>query len=198
MTRLVLASGSETRRRMLEAAGVAFDIQPSAADEAAEKARLLELGAGPKKIAGALAELKALSVGARPDTLILGSDQVLEQEDGSILSKPGSREEAAAQLMRLQGRTHRLHSAAVLAAEGAIVWRATETVTLRMRRFGPGFLDRYLAREYDAVRFNAGAYRIEGMGVQLFERIEGSHFAILGMPLIPLLGELRRRALLAS
>ncbi|HEY0114840.1 MAG TPA: Maf family protein, partial [Allosphingosinicella sp.] len=158
----------------------------------------LELGAGPKKIAGALAELKALSVGARPDTLILGSDQVLEQEDGSILSKPGSREEAAAQLMRLQGRTHRLHSAAVLAAEGAIVWRATETVTLRMRRFGPGFLDRYLAREYDAVRFNAGAYRIEGMGVQLFERIEGSHFAILGMPLIPLLGELRRRALLAS
>jgi septum formation protein len=195
--KLILASGSETRRRMLSAAGVPFESMVPDVDEEAVKAELLGEGAGASAVASRLAELKALSVAALGD-LVLGSDQVLEREDGSILSKAGSREEAAGQLSSLAGRSHQLHSAAALAAGGQIVWRGMESVSLVVRRFSPAFLEQYLASEYEAVRFNVGAYRIEGMGAQLFERIEGSHFAILGMPLIPLLAELRRRGVIAS
>jgi septum formation protein len=195
--KLILASGSETRRRMLSAAGVPFESMVPDVDEEAVKAGLLGEGAGASAIASRLAELKALSVAALGD-LVLGSDQVLEREDGSILSKAGSREEAAGQLSSLAGRSHQFHSAAAFAAGGQIVWRGIESVSLVMRRFSPAFLEQYLASEYEAVRFNVGSYRIEGMGAQLFERIEGSHFAILGMPLIPLLAELRRRGVLLS
>jgi septum formation protein len=195
--KLILASGSETRRRMLSAAGVPFESMVPDVDEEAVKAGLLGEGAGASAIASRLAELKALSVAALGD-LVLGSDQVLEREDGSILSKAKSQEDAAEQLSSLAGRSHQLHSAAVFAAGGQIVWRGMESVSLVMRRFSPAFLEQYLASEYEAVRFNVGAYRIEGMGAQLFDRIEGSHFAILGMPLIPLLAELRRRRVIAS
>ena len=196
--RLLLASGSETRRRMLADAGVPFDFAPSAADEEAAKAELLRNGASAPEIARALAELKALSIEAAPDVLVLGSDQVLEQEDGSILSKAGSREEAADQLRALSGRTHRLHSAATLAAGDRSVWSGIETVELRMRALSEAFIQDYLEREFAAVRYNVGIYRIEGPGVQLFDDIQGSHFAILGMPLLPLIAELRRRGLMAS
>jgi septum formation protein len=196
--KLVLASGSETRRRMLAAAGVPFAARNPEVDEEALKNRLLGRGAGAAEIALELAQSKALSLAADKDVLVIGSDQVLERDDGSILSKAQSREEAADQLNHLAGRTHRLHSAAVLAGAGGIVWGDTQSASMTMRRFSPEFLEHYLASEYDAVRFNVGGYRIEGMGAQLFEEIDGSHFAIMGLPLLPLLTELRRRGILVS
>lgn len=196
LPRLLLASKSETRRRMLEAAGVPFGTTDSEADEEALKARLD--GRGASEVAMALAEGKAFGAPAAPDTLVLGSDQTLELADGSTLSKPASPEEAAAQLRTLSGAAHRLHSAAAVAQGGAIVWRAVENVTLTMRPLSPGFIAGYLEREYEAIRWSVGGYRIESLGAQLFESIEGSHFAILGLPLLPLLAYLRQRGLIES
>ncbi len=196
--RLLLASGSTTRRRMLEDAGVPFEAVAPELDEEAAKADLIAAGEQAIGVARGLAERKALSVTAGPHTLILGSDQVLEQADGSLLSKARSREEAAAQLHGLAGAMHRLHSAAALVHAGELVWQEVETVRLTMRPLSADFLAEYLDREWEQVRWNVGVYRIECLGVQLFERIEGSHFAILGMPLLPLLAELRRRGVLTS
>ena len=194
--RLLLASRSAARRRMLESAGVKFEIVDAPLDEEEAKQRFGALEAA--ELAGALAVAKAQSVTAGRADLVLGSDQTLEREDGTMLSKPGSREEAFEQLRSLSGRTHRLHSAAAIVEAGEIVWRHTETVSLGVRPLSDEFLNRYLDDEYDAIRWSVGGYRIEGPGVQLFERIEGSHFAILGMPLLPLLACLRERHLLAS
>jgi septum formation protein len=194
--KLLLASQSAARRQMLEAAGVAFETVSPALDEDAARAGLIAAGFEPRDLAEMLAELKAKSVGA-PGALVLGADQVLELDDGAMLSKPGSREEALEQLRALSGRTHRLHSAAVVAEKGERIWSAGESVAMSVRLLGEDFLRDYLTREYEAVRWNVGAYRIEGMGAQLFERIEGSHFAILGLPLLPLLAFLRTRGMLA-
>ena len=194
--KLLLASGSETRRRMLADAGVAFRWSAPQVDEEEAKARLLGVGATPVSIAQHLAELKALSLPGGTDDLVLGSDQVLEQDDGTILSKAGSRAQAEEQLRALSGREHRLHSAASLVRRGVSVWRGMETATLTMRPFTEAFLQSYLDREWEAVRFNVGVYRVEGLGAQLFERVEGSHWAILGLPLLPLLEELRDQGVL--
>jgi septum formation protein len=181
---------------MLEAAGVSFETVDAPLDEEEAKRRLGALEAA--ELAGALAEAKAQSVTAGSADLVLGSDQTLEREGGTMLSKPGSREEAFEQLRSLSGRTHRLHSAAAIIEAGEIVWRHTETVSLGFRPLSDEFLNRYLDEEYDAIRWSVGGYRIEGPGAQLVERIEGSHFAILGMPLLPLLAFLRERKLLVS
>ncbi|HEY0447339.1 MAG TPA: nucleoside triphosphate pyrophosphatase [Allosphingosinicella sp.] len=191
--RLILASTSATRRRMLEAAGVSHEAMAAAIDEDQAKAELRGLGASA--LAEALACRKALSLAG---DLVLGADQTLEREDGSMLSKPRSREEAFAQLKSLSGRTHRLHSAAAVAAEGTIAWRLVETVELSVRPLSDAFLQAYLDSEYEAIRWSVGGYRIEGPGVQLFDRIHGSHFAILGLPLLPLLAYLRERGVMAS
>jgi septum formation protein len=183
---------------MLEAAGVPFEAVEAELDEAAAKGGLAAAGFDPRGIAEELAQLKALSVDAPQDALVLGSDQTLELDDGAMLNKPESREDALEQLARLGGRTHLLHSAAVFAESGESVWWHCETVELTMRRLGRSFLEDYLDREYEKVRWSVGGYRIEGLGAQLFERIEGSHFAVLGMPLLPLLGYLRERGLLKS
>jgi septum formation protein len=156
------------------------------------------VGAGARALAAGLAECKALSVAASDSELVLGADQTLERHDGSMLDKAGSYDEAFTQLRLLSGTVHRLHSAAAIAQEGTIRWRRTATVTLHVRPLGDDFLRAYLDAEYEAVRHNVGGYRIEGPGVQLFGRIEGSHFAIMGLPLLPLLGYLRRRGLLKS
>jgi len=196
--KLLLASQSQARRQMLAAAGVPFETASAPLDEEEAKAGLAAAGFEPRDTAEMLAELKAKSVAAGPDVLVIGADQVLELDDGTMLSKPGSRAEALAQLRRLSGGTHYLHSAAVVVEAGARVWGETETVAMDVRMLSEEFLQAYLDAEYEAVRFNVGAYRIEGMGAQLFEEVAGSHFAILGLPLLPLLAYLRTRGLLQS
>ena len=196
--RLLLASQSAARRRMLEAAGVPFEAVAAPLDEEAAKAGLAAAGFEPRDTAEMLAELKAKSVAADEETLVLGADQVLELADGAMLSKPGSRAEALAQLRALSGRPHRLHSSAVIAERGERCWGTTESVTLHVRPLGEAFLESYLDREYEAVAGCVGSYRVEGMGAQMFASIEGSHFAVLGLPLLPLLAFLRTRGVLDS
>ena len=183
---------------MLEAAGVPFEAAEAALDEEEAKAGLLATGFEPRDLAEMLAEMKARSVDAPAGTLVLGADQVLERDDGAMLSKPASRAEAHSQLRSLSGRTHYLHSAAVLIERDERAWGCTETVAMTVRPLGEAFLHDYLAREYEAVRWNVGGYRVEGRGAQLFDRIDGSHFAVLGLPLLPLLAYLRERGLLAA
>jgi septum formation protein len=194
---LVLASLSATRRDMLTAAGVAFEVQGAPIDEEAAKESLRAEGLGARDLADALAELKARRVSAkRPGAIVLGCDQTLELDDGTMLDKPGNR--LAEQLRTLSGRTHRLHSAVVACENGVGVWRQIETVKLVVRPLGETFIADYVAREGQSVSGCVGGYRIEGCGAQLFSRIDGSHFAILGLPLLPLLDWLRMRGLLAS
>jgi septum formation protein len=196
--RLLLASKSAARRAMLEAAGVPFETVEAELDEAAAKAGLWSAGFDARGVAEELAQLKALSADAGTKDLVLGSDQTLERDDGTLLGKPASRDEARGQLQSLAGSTHRLHSAAVIVENGEAVWWGSETVELTMRPLGEAFLDSYLDAEWEHIRWSVGGYRIEGPGAQLFERISGSHFAILGMPLLPLLAYLRERGLLNS
>ena len=196
--RLLLASQSAARRQMLTQAGVPFETVAAPLDEEEAKAGLQAAGFEPRDLAEMLAEMKAKSVSAAADDLVIGADQVLELDDGTMLSKPGSRDEALAQLRLLSGGTQYLHSAAVVAEGGERVWGETETVAMDVRVLSEAFLRAYLDAEYEAVRFNVGAYRIEGMGAQLFEEVEGSHFAILGLPLLPLLYYLRERGLLVA
>jgi septum formation protein len=194
--RLLLASQSAARRRMLEAAGVAFESVPAMLDEEEAKAGLIAAGFEPRDLAEMLAEMKAKSLSDAGDALVIGADQVLELDDGTMLSKPGSRAEALAQLRLLSGQTHYLHSAAVVVERGERVWGESESVAMDVRPLGEAFLQAYLDSEYEAIRQSVGGYRIEGLGAQLFEEIEGGHFAVLGLPLLPLLAYLRGRGLL--
>jgi septum formation protein len=196
--RLLLASKSAARRAMLEAAGVPFETMEAELDEDAGKAGLWGAGFDARGVAEELAQLKALSVGGGPGDLVLGCDQTLELDDGTLLSKPASRDEARRQLECLRGATHKLHSAAVIAENGEGVWWASETVELTMRAFTDAWLADYLDLEWEHIRWSVGGYRIEGPGVQLFEKIAGSHFAILGLPLLPLLAYLRERGVVRA
>lgn len=191
---LVLASASPARQAMLAAAGLAFVADPARIDEAALRASLGAAAARPRDIADALAEAKAVKISRRnPGALVLGADQVLATGDGRLHGKPESRAAARDQLLALRGRPHELLSAAVIAEDGAPVWRHVGRARLVMRDFGEDFLEAYLDAEGDAVLGSAGAYRIEGRGVQLFSRVEGSHFVILGLPLLEILDYLRLR-----
>lgn len=196
--RLLLASKSTARRDMLQAAGVAFESVDADVDEEDAKAGLVAAGFEPRDLAEMLAEMKARCVSNAGDALVLGADQVLEQDDGAMLSKPISRADAFAQLRALAGRTHYLHAGAVVIERGERVWGRTESATLSVRPLSDAFLNDYLDREYEAIRWTVGGYRIEGPGAQLFEEVEGSHFAILGLPLLPLLDFLRERGLLVA
>jgi septum formation protein len=196
--RLLLASKSQARRAMLEAAGVDFECAEAELDEAAAKAGLVGAGFDPRSVAEELAQLKALSVASAEGDLVLGADQVLEREDGVLLAKPETRAEALDQLRGLSGASHFLHSSAVICEGGEARWWGSESAKLTMRPLGEAFLQAYLDREYEAIRWSVGGYRIEGPGVQLFDKVEGSHFAILGLPLLPLLAYLRERGLLVA
>lgn len=180
---------------MLEAAGVRFELTETSFDEAAAKAALA--GESPAALARGLARGKALGA-VTGGGLVLGADQVLEAPDGTVLGKPESPEALRDQLHLLSGREHIQHSAAAIAADGAILWEATETARLRMRELSESFIAEYAGRDFEANRTSAGGYRIEAEGSQLFESIEGSHFAILGLPLLPLLAFLRERGELES
>ena len=186
---LVLASKSSSRRAMLEAAGVGFSAVPAALDERALEASLA--GKAPEAIALALAEAKALAVSAGQGTaLVLGSDSLVSVE-GRRFDKPRSRDEAAEHLRRFSGREMHLHSAAALARSGAVLWRHGDQAVLRVRPLSEPFIASYLDAEWPAVAGCVGVFRIEAMGVQLFEAIAGSHFTVLGMPLLPVLAALR-------
>lgn len=193
-TRLILASASASRAAMLRAAGVPFDVVVPRVDERGIEDRLGDVA--PATVAATLAQKKALAVEA--DTLVLGSDTVLETEDGRTLAKSSDRDAARAQLLALHGRPHRLHSAAAIAEAGNIVWRGTETSTLHVRAFSETWLEAYLDREWEQIRHCVGGYRMEALGVQLFDRVEGSHFAILGLPLLPVLAYLRERGVVGT
>lgn len=192
---LTLASTSSTRAALLTAAGLTFDIVPPRVDEDAIKHALRAESAPPRDIADALAEVKAVRVSARRPGLVLGADQVLSC-DGRLHDKPRDRAEARDQLRALAGRRHHLFSAAVIADAGAPVWRHVGIAHLTMRPFSEDFLDDYLDRLGDTVTGTVGAYQLEGLGAQLFSRIEGDHFTILGLPLLELLGFLRARGVL--
>jgi septum formation protein len=196
VTILVLASASAARAAMLAAAGVVAETMPARIDEAAVRAAMLAEGASPRDLAARLAELKALRISARaPGRLVLGADQVLVL-DGQVFDKAASRAEARAQLLALRGRRHQLLSAAVVALNGAPVWRHVGTARLTMRRFSESFLDNYLERLGDLALASVGCYHLEGLGAQLFSRVEGDHFTVLGLPLLELLGYLRARGVL--
>ena len=190
---LVLASASPFRRRMLEQAGLAFEVHAADADEGAIKHTMLRAGSTPSAIAEALAVAKAEAVSARrPQALTIGADQVLSL-DGELFNKPASVAEAREQLLRLRGKSHQLLTATALATGGKAVWQHVESASLHMRSFSDAYLTTYLRGMGERVLATVGAYEIEGPGVQLFERIEGDTFTIIGLPLLPLLAELRAR-----
>jgi septum formation protein len=195
---LVLASASTTRIAMLRAAGLSFDVRPARIDEPAIRDALLAEGASPRDIADVLAEAKARKVsGQGADGLVLGCDQVLAFE-GGVLGKPDCIDAAKAHLRALRGRRHQLLSAAVLYQNGSPVWRHVAEVSLTMRQFSEAFLDAYVERNRDWLCDTVGGYRIEAEGVRLFSRIDGDWFAILGLPLLPLLSYLADRGVIEA
>ena len=195
MIAVTLASKSATRAAILRGAGVDFEVVASGIDEEAVKPALLDGGGTPRSVAAELATLKAVAVSRTRPGLVIGADQTLDL-DGALYDKAADMSEARERLLSLRGRTHRLHAAVVVARDGATVWRLTDTASLTMRAFSQGFLDGYLARVGESVLSSVGGYQIEGAGAQLFEAIDGDYFSILGLPLIPLLGVLRREGAL--
>ena len=184
---IVLASKSASRRTMLGAAGVEFELRPAAIDERALEAELGE--ADPATVARALAEAKALSVEGRGRP-VLGSDSVVSVA-GRRFNKPASRAQAAEHLQFFSGKRMELHSAAAIAVGGHLRWSHVARATLKVRELSDDFIERYLAAEWPEVGQCVGVFRIESLGVQLFESIEGDMFTVLGMPLLPVLGALR-------
>lgn len=189
---IILASGSATRRHMLEQAGVDFAVDTAAVDEGAVKDSLRADGAAPGRAAEVLAELKAVRVSARyPAMLVIGADQMLDC-DGVWYDKPADHAAARAQLLALRGNVHRLTSAVVAVRDGERVWSHADSARMTMRRFSDEFADAYLQRAGDAVCSAVGCYQLEGLGAQLFSKAQGDHFTILGLPLLPLLDFLRQ------
>jgi len=196
-TGFTLASQSAARKAILKGAGVAFDAESPRVDEATIKTRLLADGASPLRIACALAQAKAVEVSARTSGLVLGADQTLDL-DGRLFDKPVSLDDLQAQLRELRGREHVLHAALAAARGGEVVWRYEGRAVLAVRSFSDAFLEDYLTAEGEMAQACVGGYRLEGLGAQLFERIEGDYFTILGLPLLPVLDLLRREGLAAA
>lgn len=188
---LILASGSAVRATLLQQAGVDFEIQNSQIDEASIKEEFAECDID--ELALKLASAKAIAVSTeRPDALIIGADQILSCE-GARFDKPSDMAEARSNLKIFRGRTHRLHSGIVLARSGQVVWRHSAHADLTMRAFDDELLDSYLTAVGNKVLTSVGGYQLEGPAIQLFENIVGDYFTILGLPLLPLLEELRQR-----
>ncbi|MFZ1990894.1 MAG: Maf family nucleotide pyrophosphatase [Alphaproteobacteria bacterium] len=196
MSRLILASASASRRRMLTTAGVPFEVIPAHIDEAAIKDSLKAEGASAAHIAEVLAELKAIRISERyPDALVLGADQTLALGK-ETLDKPASMEDAARQLARLSGGRHVLPTAAVMAERGSAVWREIARPSVTFRPLSEAFIASYLERMGDAALQTVGACEVEGLGAQLISRIDGDFYAVLGLPLLQVLEFLRAREIL--
>jgi septum formation protein len=196
--RLILASASPGRRALLQAAGLRFDAQPAQVDEEALKQAARAENTPPAETALLLAELKARRVASRaPDAVVIGADQILVCE-GRWFDKPTSLAAARDQLLALRGRTHALVTAVLCQRGGRRLWDYVAEARLTMRPFSEEFLESYLALEGGAVTGSVGAYRLEGPGIQLFDRVEGDHFSVLGLPLLPLLGFLRQHGILVT
>ena len=189
---ITLASTSQTRRRMLQAAGVDAAHAAPGVDEDAAKRALLQDGCSPRDVADALAELKAVRVSARTGGLVLGADQTLDL-DGRLVDKAADAASLRQILLDLRGRSHVLHSAAVMAEDGRPVWRALRSVRLQVRSFSDAWLDVYVARNAPHVLSSVGGYHLEAEGSQLFEQVTGDYFTVLGLPLLDVLQYLRDR-----
>lgn len=195
---LILASASPSRAAMLRSAGLDFSVQPARVDENEIKLALQAEGAPASEAATALSELKAQRAGAYAGgDFIIGADQILVC-DGRWYDKPETIQDARDHLLSLRGKTHELVSAVVLARGGSVIWRHVDVARLTMRHFSQDFLDAYLVQAGEAMLSSVGAYQLEGLGVQLFSRIQGDFFTILGLPLLPLLDILRENKVLRS
>lgn len=192
MTHIILASGSEIRRQILQDAGIDFEVKTKPVDETAIKNAMLSDGAKIRDIADALAETKSKKVSQNTSGLVIGADQILEF-DGKLFDKPETMEAAKERLLILRGKTHHLIGAVVICENGRPVWRHMSKTTLTMRSFSDQFLEDYLLAEGEAALKSVGAYRFEGRGAQLFSRVEGDFFSILGLSLLPVLDYLRER-----
>ena len=190
----ILASGSASRRAILTGAALDFETDPADVDEAAIKA---EFAGNPAALALHLAEAKALAVSARREGLILGADQVLEF-DGKAFDKAGSVEEAGERLLMLRGQTHWLKGGVVLVRGDQVVWRHQSACRMVMRDWSDAFHARYMQEAGEILTKGVGAYAFEGLGAQLFERVEGDYFSVLGLPLLPVLAALRDHGVIAA
>ena len=189
--KIILASGSPFRKAMLVDAGLDIEAVPADVDERALEAPLKDSDVSPEDVASILAEAKATEVSERrPGALVLGCDQTLSLGD-EVFHKPADMEGARRHLLALSGKTHQLNSAAVLCRNGEVLWRHVGIASLTMRKLDPAFIGRHLARVGAKALSSVGAYQIEGEGIQLFEKIEGDYFTIVGLPLLPVLKELR-------
>ena len=196
--RIILASASLSRAQLLRSVGVAFEVEPANIDEDAIKERISRTGASPDTIAIELAEHKAKMVSSTHlHDLVIAGDQIL-WFDGDLISKCGTMDEARSLLVRLRGRSHTLIGGLALARGGEILWRHSSRAELIMRDFSDGFLERYLDREGTRLLGSVGCYRLEGEGAQLFDAIDGSYFAILGLDMLPLLRALRAHKAIAA
>lgn len=191
---LILASKSAARRAILSGAGVPFEVQVAGIDEDALKTP----GVEPAVLAEDLAKAKAVAVSAlHPQALVLGADQTLAF-DGGLISKAPDLPAARARLAQMRSRSHQLHSGAALALGGQVIWSGVDTVQMRMRDYSDAFLDAYIAAEGAELLACVGSYRLEGMGSQLFAAVEGDYFTVLGLPLWPVLEQLRRAGVIAA
>ena len=194
---LILASTSKSRARILEAAGLAFIVEPPGVDENVMRQAVSgERSLDPHDVAEVLARAKAEAVSdLASGAYVIGADQVLVLED-RILSKPETMEAARWQLLDLRGKSHTLHTVVAVATKGETIWSDTDIATLTMRKLSPEFIGRYLAAAGEEVLSSVGAYQVESLGIQLFEKIDGDYFSILGLPLLPLLDTLRREGVI--
>jgi septum formation protein len=190
--RIILASASKTRAQLLENAGVAVACMPAHVDEDQAKESLKAEGATPAQIAESLAELKARKIARRmPGVLVIGADQTLEL-GGQLFDKPPDMDHARAHLQAFSGRTHRLNAAVVVMRDDQVLWHINDHADLTVRPLDAAFIERYLAAVGEDALGSVGAYRLEGLGAQLFEAVRGDFFTVLGLPLLPLLGFLRQ------
>ena len=195
--RVILASGSAIRRKLMTDAGLDFEVIVKPVDEAAIKESMLAESARLRDIADALAEAKSMRVSRIEDGLVIGADQIMVM-DNQLFDKPKDIDEARERLKLMRGKTHYLMGAVVICENGAPVWRHMAKTKLTMREFSDSFLDDYLEREADLVTKSVGAYRFEGLGAQLFSNVEGDFFSILGLSLLPVIDYLRTRGAIPS